>query len=137
MNEYYSLLEIGKLNLKYPVTVNGLDGECFTYSIYFENADITSKYAQIDEAVEKFAEENGEDDYPGYLDVSNGGNKVVIYQDLGNTDGSNRPIHGLLKVIDSVSGVKKVIINEDITPMSEDDMMQKMLEIMRMNGYQG
>ena len=45
MNEYYSLLEIGKLNLKYPVTVNGLDGECFTYSIYFENADIASKYA--------------------------------------------------------------------------------------------
>ena len=38
---------------------------------------------------------------------------VNNHHDLGNTDGSNGPIHGILCAIDKVSGIREVIINED------------------------
>lgn len=135
--EYYEMLEIGKLDLYYPVKIRGLEGECFMYSIYFENADINVMYDELQDAVTKFTDAHGEDDYQGYISITNAGDKVTIYHDLGSTDGFNGPIHGMLKTFNSIKGIKNVIINEDYVPMSEDEMMERMLEIMRQNGFEG
>ena len=137
MPEYYEMLEIGKLDLYYPVKIRGLEGECFMYSIYFENADINVMYDELQDAVTKFSDAHGEDDYQGYISITNAGDKVTIYHDIGSTDGSNGPIHGMLKTFNSIKGIKNVIINEDYVPMSEDEMMERMLEIMRQNGFEG
>lgn len=129
--EMLEMLELNELDLKYEVGIEGFDGECFMYSVYFEDKVSEENYASVEKVIEEYINQNEEDDeYPGYISVTNEENKVSIYHDLGNTDGTNRHIHGVLNAINSVPGVKKVIINEgsmDIPDISLLDIM-KMLQ---------
>lgn len=111
--EMMEMLGLNELNLNYQIHINGFDGECFMYSVYFEKEVTEEAYNSINQAVSDFVDEHGDDDDQGYISITNHGDKLSIYHDLGNTDGSNGPIHGILNAIDSVAGVKMVIINEE------------------------
>ncbi len=116
-DELNSMIELDKLNLYYEVHMVGLDGECFTYSIYFKDEINDEKVEKVAKAIEEFENQynDDEDSYIGYIDVSKEGNKVNIFLDLGNVSPNyeNISIQGILKAINNVPGIKQVIINED------------------------
>lgn len=53
-------------------------------------------------------------DFGGYTDISVQDGKVMIFLDLGNVGAENEKkiIHGILLALNSVEGIKKVVINE-------------------------
>lgn len=108
---------ITKLALNYTAHAEGLDGECFTYSVYFTDGTAGEEKANaVTNAINAFDFNlTRKDDYLGYRSVSAHDNKVLIYLDLGNTDpqNENKIIHGILLALNSVKGIKEVIVNED------------------------
>lgn len=108
-------LGLTNLDLSYNAHVDGFDGECFDYSVYFadDTADETKADA-VRNAVQSFDFNVTGDDYIGYLSISSDNNKVSIYLDLGNVQpqNENKIIQGILLALNSVQGIKKVIINE-------------------------
>lgn len=114
--DFDSMIGLEDLDLYYEAHLVGLDGECFIYSIYLENEISSEKFEEIKKAIEYFSENfdyNG-DDYPGYIDVSIREKNIVIFLDLGNVLPQNEDIsiQGILKAINNVEGIKKVMINE-------------------------
>lgn len=92
------------------------DGECFYYSVYLEDELTDEKFEEIDKTIGEFIESyNAQEIYLGYLDVTNAGDKVSIYLDLGNVnpDNENAAIQGILKALNKVTGIKSVIVNEE------------------------
>ena len=51
----------------------------------------------------------------GYIDVSKNDEKVSIYLDTGNVEPEDidAAVTGILKALNKVTGIKKVIVNED------------------------
>lgn len=114
-NEFDSMMGFDKLGLYYETHMAGMDGECFNYSVYFEESLTDEKFEETDKAISEFIKPyNDKEIYLGYLDVSKVDEKVNIYLDLGNVDpkDSDTAIQGILKTLNSVSGIKCVIINE-------------------------
>ena len=116
-NENYwdDALGLTKLELSYTAHVDGFYGECFVYSVYF--TDDTADEAKADavrNAVHSFDFNVTDDDYIGCLSISLDDNKVSIFLDLGNVQpqNENKIIQGTLLALNSVHGIKKVIINE-------------------------
>ena len=114
-NYWDDALGLTKLDLSYTAHVDGFDGECFDYSVYFtdDTAD-TAKEDAVRNAVQSFDFNVTGDDYIGYISISSDNNKVLIYLDLGNVQpqNENKIIQGILLALNSVQGIKKVIINE-------------------------
>lgn len=111
--EFDSMIGIDTLELYYEAHVADFDGECFTYTIYLENAITDEKLAEINKAIEAFvAPYNEKDIYPGYIDVTKKDDKGFIYLDLGNVEDCDSSIHGILNALNNVTGIKSVIINE-------------------------
>ena len=114
-NYWDDALGLTKLDLSYTAHVDGFDGECFDYNIYFadDTADETKADA-VRNAVQSFDFNVTGDDYIGYLSISSDNNKVSIYLDLGNVQpqNENKIIQGILLALNSVPEIKKVIINE-------------------------
>lgn len=114
-NYWDDALGLTNLDLSYTAHVDGFDGECFDYSVYFtdDTAD-TAKEDAVRNAVQSFDFNVTGDDYIGYISISSGNNKVLIYLDLGNVQpqNENKIIQGILLALNSVQGIKKVIINE-------------------------
>lgn len=108
------MMGLDQLDLYFEAHMEGIDGECFNYSVYFEDGCPDAKVEETDRAVTEFAESFDEEDYPGYMDVSKMDDKANIYLDLGNTDPeeSDTIIKGILKALNQVAGIKTVIINE-------------------------
>lgn len=110
------MIEFDKLGLYYEAHMAGLDGECFYYSVYFENSLNAEKLDEIDKAIYEFR--NPYDDkeiYLGYFDITKADDdKIFIYLDLGNVkpEYEETAIKGILKVLNNVSGIKSVIVNE-------------------------
>ena len=112
---YDEWIKLDKLDLYYEVHLVGFEGENFEYNVYFDGVKAKDKLDEVKAAVDSFASEyNDAGIYPGYLDVTVEKGKVFIYQDIGGEmyEDENAPIHGLLKALNNVSGIKKVMINE-------------------------
>lgn len=109
------ILGISKLALDYTAHAEGIEGECFYYSVYFADDTAGEEKAEIvSNAVESFDLGLADDEYSGYLSITADNDKVQIYLDLGNVQGKNekKVIHGILLALNNVRGIKSVIINE-------------------------
>ena len=114
-SEWDQVLGLTKLSLNYTVHAEGIEGECFTYSVYYNDDTADEEKAEaVKSAIQAFDFNLKDDDYIGYLDISLDKNKVSIYLDLGNVEpqNENNIIHGILLAINNIHGIKKVIINE-------------------------
>ena len=114
--ELDSMIGLEKLNLYYEAHLVNLDGECFIFDIYFKNGVNNKKLKQIEKSIKDFSESfdyNG-DTYPGYINVSTNEGVVSIFLDLGNVLPQNEiiSIQGVLKSINNVKEIEKVMINE-------------------------
>lgn len=109
-------LGLTKLSLQYPAHARGIDGENFIYSVYFTDGTADEEKAEsVRQAINAYDFQLVGDDYIGYLDISANDSNVSIFLDLGNTEpqNENRIIHGILLALNSVPGIKEVILNED------------------------
>ncbi len=110
---------LDKLGLYYSIKADGIEGECFDYSVYLDGDVTEEKCQEICKAIEDFQKPYEEKDiYMGYLDISKEDDKIFIYLDLGNTkcdmqfqDGI---IKGILTALNSVSGIRSVVVNEGL-----------------------
>ena len=113
--DWDSALGLNKLSLNYEVHAEGIEGECFTYSVYFEGEAGEAEAEKINDAINNYDFKLVDDDYIGYTDVTADDGKITIYLDLGNTVPQNEDkiIHGILLAINDIQGIKKVIVNEE------------------------
>ena len=113
--ELDNMMGFDRLGLYYEVHMAGIDGECFHYSVYFENGLTDEKFGELDKAIDEFVKPyNDKDIYIGYISVSKEDDKATVYLDLGGSTPNNEEIaiKGILKALNSVSGIKSVILNE-------------------------
>lgn len=116
MDDFDSMMGFDKLDLYFEAHVAGFDGECFDYSIYFEEGSSDDKLKEINTAINEFIAPYDEKEiYMGYIDVSKNDEKVSIYLDTGNVEPEDidAAVTGILKALNKVTGIKKVIVNED------------------------
>ena len=109
-------MNFNSLGLYFEAEMAGFDGECFHYSVYTDDAPDDNKVQEIGNAINEYFKPYSEKEiYMGYTDVTNEGDKINIELDLGNVDPNheNTAINGILKAINTVKGIKKVIVNED------------------------
>lgn len=114
--ELDGMMGFEKLGLYYEVHMAGIDGECFCYNIYFENSPTDEQFEETDKAIGEFIRPYVEKDiYMGYIDVTKEAERLSVYLDLGNVDEENQDpaIKGILTALNTVSGIKSVIVNED------------------------
>ncbi|MBR1822787.1 MAG: hypothetical protein IJ779_00990 [Ruminococcus sp.] len=109
------MLKIPQDELYYTAHAEGMEGECFYYSVYFTDgvAD-ENRVKTVSDAVNSYDFGLIDDDYAGYISVSADEGKVSVYLDLGNVQPQNemRSIHGILYALNQVGDIEKVIINE-------------------------
>ena len=112
--ELDSVMGIDRLSLNFPAHVADLDGECFTYAVYFANEPGKEEVEAVEKAICDYDFQLIDDDYIGYTSVGSEYGRVSIYLDLGNTrpQNENKIIHGILLAMNNVPGITKVIINE-------------------------
>ena len=113
--DFDSILGIDQLDLNYEAHVAGFDGESFLYSVYFDGGVTDEKAEEIQQVMSGYSSQNGdEENYMGYIDIYKGEDQIMIYLDLGGVseENSNMAVTGILNALNSVSGIKSVIINE-------------------------
>lgn len=106
---------IDQLDLNYEAHVAGFDGESFLYSVHIDGGVTDEKVDEIQQVMADYSSQNGdEENYMGYIDIYNGEDQIMIYLDLGGVseENSNMAVTGILNALNSVSGIKSVIINE-------------------------
>lgn len=115
--DFDSILGIDQLDLNYEAHVAGFDGESFLYSVYFDGGVTDEKAEEIQQVMSGYSSQNGdEENYMGYIDIYKGEDQIMIYLDLGGVseENSNVAVTGILKALNSVAGIKSVIINEEM-----------------------
>lgn len=115
--DFDSIFGIDQLDLNYEAHVAGFDGESFLYSVYFDGGVTDEKAEEIQQVMSDYSSQNGdEENYMGYIDVYKDEDQMMIYLDLGGVseENSNVAVTGVLKALNSVSGIKSVIINEEM-----------------------
>lgn len=115
--DFDSILGVDQLDLNYEAHVAGFDGESFLYSVYFDGGVTDEKAEEIQQVMADYSSQNGdEENYMGYIDIYKGEDQIMIYLDLGGVseENSNMAVTGVLKALNSVSGIKSVIINEEM-----------------------
>jgi hypothetical protein len=113
--DFEEILGIDQLDLYFDTSVEGFDGECFSYSVYFDSSTAEEMLADVEAAMEDAVDAfGGEDHYIGYISASVEDDKVFIYHDLGGVEpeDNNAAIHTVLKALNDVKGIKNVVINE-------------------------
>lgn len=113
--DFDSIFGIDQLDLNYEAHVAGFDGESFLYSVYFDGGVTDEKAEEIQQVMSGYSSQNGdEENYMGYIDIYKGEDQIMIYLDLGGVseENSNMAVTGILNALNSVSGIKSVIINE-------------------------
>jgi hypothetical protein len=111
-----SMMGFDKPELYYEAHMVGIDGETFSYSVYFEENPTDEKLTEAINAITEFlAPYNDKHIYLGYVDVSKEEDKLRVYLDLGNVNPEYEDvaIKGILKALNNVQGIKSVIVNED------------------------
>lgn len=112
--ELDNMFDFSKLNLYFETHVAGLDGECFTYSVYFDDGISDEKTAEINKAIDDWSAPYDEKEiYLGYISVSKEDDKALVYLDLGSIKDCDQSIYGILTALNNVTGIKSVILNED------------------------
>ena len=103
------------LGLSYEVSFEGLDGEMFTYSLYFDPKPGEEETARIvDDIFDRISEKQGQDDSAYYGDIfpyTTDDGYIMIVLDLGNAD-DDRMVEGILHAMDGTEGLTQVVINE-------------------------
>ena len=115
--DFDSILGIDQLDLNYEAHVAGFDGESFLYSVYFDGGVTDEKAEEIQQMMSGYSSQNGdEENYMGYIDIYKGEDQIMIYLDLGGVseENCNMAVTGILKALNSVAGIKSVIINEEM-----------------------
>lgn len=115
--DFDSIFGIEQLDLNYEAHVAGFDGESFLYSVYFDGGVTDEKAEEIQQVMADYSSQNGdEENYIGYIDVYKGEDQIMIYLDLGGVseENCNMAVTGILNALNSVSGIKSVIINEEM-----------------------
>ncbi len=115
--DFDSILGIDQLDLNYEAHVAGFDGESFLYSVYFDGGVTDEKAEEIQQVMSDYSSQNGdEENYMGYIDIYKGEDQIMIYLDLGGVseENCNMAVTGILKALNSVAGIKSVIINEEM-----------------------
>lgn len=115
--DFDSIFGIEQLDLNYEAHVAGFDGESFLYSVYFDGGVADEKAEEIQQVMSDYSSQNGdEENYMGYIDVYKGEDQIMIYLDLGGVseENCNMAVTGILKALNSVAGIKSVIINEEM-----------------------
>lgn len=115
--DFDSILGIDQLDLNYEAHVAGFDGESFLYSVYFDGGVTAEKAEEIQQVMSDYSSQNGdEENYMGYIDIYKGEDQIMIYLDLGGVseENCNMAVTGILKALNSVAGIKSVIINEEM-----------------------
>lgn len=108
---------LDKLGLYYSIKADGIEGECFNYSIYLDGDVTEEKCNEIGKAISDYFKPYDEKEiYTGYLNISKKDDKIFIYLDLGNVKPQYEDvsINGILQALNNVSGIKSVIINEGL-----------------------
>ena len=85
--------------------------------MYFDGGVTGEKAEEIQQVMSGYSSQNGdEENYMGYIDVYKGEDQVMIYLDLGGVseENCNMAVTGILKALNSVAGIKSVIINEEM-----------------------
>ena len=115
--DFDSIFGIEQLDLNYEAHVAEFDGESFLYSVYFDGGVTDEKVEEIQQVMADYSSQNGdEENYMGYIDVYKGEDQIMIYLDLGGVseENCNMAVTGILKALNSVAGIKSVIINEEM-----------------------
>lgn len=115
--DFDSIFGIDQLDLNYEAHVAGFDGESFLYSVHIDGGVTDEKVDEIQQVMADYSSQNGdEENYMGYIDIYNGEDQIMIYLDLGGVseENSNMAVTGILNALNSVSGIKSVIINEEM-----------------------
>ena len=115
--DFDSILGIDQLDLNYEAHVAGFDGESFLYSVYFDGGVTDEKAEEIQQVMSDYSSQNGdEENYMGYIDIYKSEDQIMIYLDLGGVseENCNMAVTGILKALNSVAGIKSVIINEEM-----------------------
>ena len=115
--DFDSIVGIEQLDLNYEAHVAGFDGESFLYSVYFDGGVTDEKAEEIQQVMSDYSSQNGdEENYMGYIDIYKGEDQIMIYLDLGGVseENCNMAVTGILKALNSVAGIKSVIINEEM-----------------------
>lgn len=133
---FYQWIGIEKTELYYEVHLVQLD-EGFFYDVYFDNEITSQKLDEINNLVENFKKNynyNG-DDYAGFISVSKDDDIIHIYLDIGNVLPENEKIsaQGVLKLLNDVDGIKKVMINDfekdyDETEINSDERNEEIMK---------
>jgi hypothetical protein len=112
--DFSDSLRIDKSALHYPVRTEELDGEMLIYSIYFKGGADEQNVNAVREAVKAYDFQLVDDDYAGYISISEKDGKAFVYLDLGNTKPQNeyKIIQGILLAVNDIPDIEKVIINE-------------------------
>lgn len=114
--DFDSIFGIDQLDLNYEAHVAGFDGESFLYSVHLDGDVTDEKVDEIQQVMADYSSQNGdEENYMGY-NIYKGEDQIMIYLDLGGVseEDSNVAVTGVLKALNSVSGIKSVIINEEM-----------------------
>lgn len=111
------MFKFNELNTYFDIHVAGLDGECFEYNIYFEGVADESKVEEISAAINQWQSQYDEDDYLGYIDITQADDSVFVYLDLGSIEDCDRSIYGIVEAIKDVQGIREVIVNESMEGM--------------------
>lgn len=115
--DFDSILGIDQLELNYEAHVAGFDGESFLYSVYLDGGVTDEKVDEIQQVMADYSSQNGdEENYMGYIDIYKGEDQIMIYLDLGGVseENCNMAVTGILNALNSVAGIKSVIINEEM-----------------------
>ena len=113
--DFDSIFGIDQLDLNYEAHVAGFDGESFLYSVHIDGGVTDEKVDEIQQVMADYSSQNADEEhYMGYIDIYNGEDQIMIYLDLGGVseENSNMAVTGILNALNSVSGIKSVIINE-------------------------
>lgn len=96
----------------FEVTVDGFDGEMFSYSIYFGHDITQADTDELDRRIGTLYDDYAEDNYYGDITVCEpDGNMAEIILDLGNAD-DERMVNKIIYALDGMDGIEKVVINE-------------------------
>ena len=115
--DFDSIFGIDQLDLNYEAHVAGFDGESFLYSVHIDGGVTDEKVDEIQQVMADYSSQNGdEENYMGYIDIYKGEDQIMVYLDLGGVseENSNMAVTGILNALNSVSGIKSVIINEEM-----------------------
>lgn len=113
------MFKFNELNTYFDIHVAGLDGECFEYNIYFEGEADESRVEEISAAIDQWQSQYDEDDYLGYIDITQADDSVFVYLDLGSIEDCDRSIYGIVEAIKDVQGIREVIVNESMEGMED------------------